>query len=446
MASYETYEIKKNALSKQMRETPRGVRLGKGTTNLYRQREGRKAEVNLDVRSFTEVIEVNEKGQYVDVEGMASYEKIADATVLHGVVPAVVPEFKSITAGGAISGVGIEASSFKFGLVHETMLEADVLLADGQVVKATSDNEHGDLFHAFPNSYGTLGYILRARMRTVPAAPFVRLSHTRHADLDRYFKQVQAQCDAGEADFMDGTIFSPKDLVLTTGHFSEKAPYQSDYTFENIYYKSLRERSEDYLTTRDFLWRWDTDWFWNSRLLGAENPIVRRLIGKKRLGSTFFRKAMEVSTRLKLGKALRIVNGPQKEVVIQDVDIPIENASAFVDFLDREVGVVPVWMCPIATPSHEARFPLYPLDPQKLYINFGIWGRSQSTKKDPRYVSKLLEQKTEELDGVKSLYSDSHYDQKTFWGIYDQDFYNRVKQKYDPNKRFKSLYDKAVSK
>ena len=103
MASYETYEIKKNALSKQMRETPRGVRLGKGTTNLYRQREGRKAEVNLDVRSFTEVIEVNEKGQYVDVEGMASYEKIADATVLHGVVPAVVPEFKSITAGGAIS-------------------------------------------------------------------------------------------------------------------------------------------------------------------------------------------------------------------------------------------------------------------------------------------------------------------------------------------------------
>ena len=36
-----------------------------------------------------------------------------------------------------------------------------MLTGDGEVVVATPDGEHADLFRAFPNSYGTLGYALR---------------------------------------------------------------------------------------------------------------------------------------------------------------------------------------------------------------------------------------------------------------------------------------------
>ena len=36
-----------------------------------------------------------------------------------------------------------------------------------------------------------------------------------------------------------------------------------------------------------------------------------------------------------------------RESVIQDVDIPIENAAEFLDFLLREIGILPVWICPI---------------------------------------------------------------------------------------------------
>ena len=46
----------------------------------------------------------------------------------------------------------------------------------------------------------------------------------------------------------------------------------SDYTFEHIYYRSIRSASTDYLTTRDYLWRWDTDWFWCSKNFGAQHP------------------------------------------------------------------------------------------------------------------------------------------------------------------------------
>ena len=56
-------------------------------------------------------------------------------------------------------------ASFKYGLVHETLLELEVLLGDGSVVPATPDNEHRDLFFGFPNSYGTLGYALRVKAK-----------------------------------------------------------------------------------------------------------------------------------------------------------------------------------------------------------------------------------------------------------------------------------------
>ena len=96
---------------------------------------------------------------------MISYEALVRECLAHGVMPAVVPQLKTITLGGAVAGVGIESSSHRHGLVHDTMLELEVLLGDGRIVTATPDNEHADLFFGFPNSYGTLGYALRVLAR-----------------------------------------------------------------------------------------------------------------------------------------------------------------------------------------------------------------------------------------------------------------------------------------
>ena len=65
---------------------------------------------------------------------MTPYEKMVDAMLAYGVMPAVVPQLKSITIGGAAAGVGIEATSFRYGLVHETLQELEILLPGGRVV------------------------------------------------------------------------------------------------------------------------------------------------------------------------------------------------------------------------------------------------------------------------------------------------------------------------
>jgi len=227
--------------------------------------------------------------------------------------PAVVPQLKTITLGGAVAGIGIEASSHRHGLVHETIAEIEVLTGNGRVVTCTPDNEHADLFFGFPNSYGTLGYALRVKARTVPVKPYVHVEHLRFDDPIQYFQAVARHCGRDDADFIDGTIFAPDRLYLTLGRFVATAPYTSEYTYAQIYYRSIPQRHEDWLTARDFIWRWDTDWFWCSRNLMAQNPFVRRLFGRRHLGSRTYSKLMRWNARVGLTRGLDRLRGPPHE-------------------------------------------------------------------------------------------------------------------------------------
>jgi len=421
------------------------LRLDKDTSNLFRDRAAAPRR-RLDVREFHHVLSVSAADRWVDVEGMTSYERLVDATLRHGVLPCVVPQLKSITIGGAIAGVGIESSSFRHGLVHESVEELEVLLGDGSVVIARPENTHSDLFYGFPNSYGTLGYVLRARARTIPVQAFVRLTHIRHAEPGAYFADLARRCES-DADFVDGVVFGPSEQVISVGNFVEAAPYTSDYTYKRIYYRSIREREEDYLTTHDYIWRWDTDWFWCSKNLYAQNPLVRRLLGRSRLNSVFYTRVMRWNSRVGLTRRLDRLIGKHPESVIQDVDIPIARAPEFLEFFLREIGIVPIWICPFRSPDKQAYWPLFPADPGTLFVNFGFWDVVRPDEPHPPgHFNRLIERKVQELGGLKSLYSDSYFPQDEFWSMYDKNAYDALKAKYDPNRVFRNLYEKTVLK
>ena len=419
------------------------VGIAKDTSNLFRDRAP-KGKHLLDVRAFDHVLAVDPGAQWVEAEGMASYEEIVARTLEAGVMPAVVPQLKTITLGGAAAGVGIEASSFRHGLVHESLLEMDILVGDGRIVTCTPDNEHRDLFFGFPNSYGTLGYALRLRMRTIPVKPFVELRHRRFAEPRAFFAALAETC-AQPVDFVDGVVFAPGELVLTTGRFADAAPYSSDYTFEKIFYRSLREREVDYLSTRDFLWRWDTDWFWCSKNVGAQVPWIRSIYGRRRLGSRTYQKIMRWNSRWGVTRALARLRGLRSESVIQDVDIPVDRALEFLEFFQRDIRIAPVWICPIRASGEADRFCLYPLRPGALYVIFGFWDVVRTSgEHSPGFFNRLIEHEVEALGGIKSLYSDSYYSRECFWRNYGGAGYRALKARYDPAGMFADLYEMCV--
>jgi FAD/FMN-containing dehydrogenase len=440
-AAYAGHERRCRALQLALAQAG-SVGLGKTTSNLFRDRAAG-ARRRLDVRDFDHVLAVDSAAGWVDAEGMVPYDALAAACLAAGAMPAVVPQLKSITLGGAVAGVGIEATSFRHGLVHETVGELEVLTGTGEVVLARPDNEHADLFHGFANSYGTLGYALRVRAATVPVKHYVAVEHHRFADADAFFAALARAC-AGDADFVDGVVFDAGTLVLSTARFVDAAPYVSNYTFERIYYRSLLERELDYLTAHDYLWRWDTDWFWCSKNLGAQQPLLRRLYGRRHLNSRTYTRLMRLNSRLGLTRAIDRLSGRHRESVIQDVDIPIGRAAEFLSFFLREIGILPVWICPIGSMHRAASFPLFPRG-AGLYVNFGFWDVVRRREKHPPgHFNRLVEQAVARLGGIKSLYSDSYYAADEFRATYGGDAYRRLKARYDPQGRLGDLYAKCV--
>lgn len=439
-AAWSAHRARVEALAGVLADSVGPVRLRKRTSNLFRPREDVE-RTELDVTSLNHVIEIDPDAGVAEVEGMTTYADLVDATLPHGLAPAIVPELKSITVGGAMTGLGIESGAFRYGLVHDTVHELDVLVADGRVLTCSRD-ERPELFLGFPNSYGSLGYATRVRVGLIPVTPYVRLEHTGHRDPEAVFAAIGDECARPTCDFLDGVYFGPDEFVLTRAHLTESLPAgvePSDYTWMRQYWKSLRERREDWLTIHDYLWRWDTDWFWCSKNVGAQFKPVRLILGRKRLSSVTWQKVMRASRRwpLSMLQYLR----PRTESVIQDVDIPIANAAAFLADFEAEIGIRPVWICPFIVP--DGRFSLFRLRTDTPYINFGFWDMVRSHEPDGYYNARV-EELVAKHGGKKSLYSRSTYDEAAFWAEYDRQAWETLKRECDPDGRFPGLYEKAV--
>jgi FAD/FMN-containing dehydrogenase len=425
------------------------VRLAKRTSNLFRGRAPRAA--GLDVSGLEGVIEVD--GDVAEVQGMCTYEHLVEVTLAHGRIPLVVPQLRTITLGGAVSGLGIECTSFRNGLPHESVLEMDVLTGSGEVVTTKPGD---DLFDAFPNSYGSLGYATRLRIELEPVPGFVALRHVRFDDASALADAAARIVDDGAwggepVDGLDGVAFSPDELYLTLARWTDEPGPTSDYTRRQVFYRSLQERTTDRLTAHDHLWRWDTDWFWCSRAFGAQHPLVRRVWPRRLRRSDVYWKLVALDRRLGIGDRLdRRAGRPQGERVVQDVEIPVERLAEFLGWFDREVGMRPVWLCPLRLRRSDGAaggrpWPGYPLATGTTYVNVGFWGVvnvGPDAPSAPR--NRAIEAKVSELGGHKSLYSEAFYDRAEFDDLYGGAHLARVKAVHDPDDRLTSLYDKVV--
>ena len=327
------------------------------------------------------------------------------------------------------------------------------MTGDGRIVVARPDNEHADLFRGFPNSYGTLGYALRLRIELEPVRPYVRLRHIPFEDPGAYFAAVAEVTDSrtweGEpVDFMDGTVFAPGAHFLTLATMTDEAPATSDYTGQEIYYRSIPRLREDHLTIHDYLWRWDTDWFWCSKSFGVQRPRIRRLWPKRYLRSDAYWKIIAFERRHRITARIAGLRGhPGHEDVIQDIEVPVDRAAEFLDVFHREVGMAPVWMCPLRLREGSGTWSLYPLEQETTYVNFGFWGRVERRPGEADGDrNRLIERLVSDLGGHKSLYSTSFYERDEFRELYGGEKYEELKHAYDPDRRLLDLYEKCVKR
>jgi FAD binding domain len=393
----------------------------------------KKAKINL--KSLNNIIEVDIENKTCTAESGVTFYDLVKETTKFGLIPMTVPELKTITIGGAVSGCSVESMSYKYGGFHDSCIEYEIVTGDGKVIKC-SPTEDEEIFHFMHNSFGTLGILTKLKFKLIPCKPFVKMEYVIKNNVKDYWKFLKESMDRDDYCFVDGIIYNKNQFVACLGTMVDKAPYLTSYQKENIFHKSVVDKKEDYMTLAEYFFRYDQDchWLTNSMII-MENRLFRRYFGKFFLGST---------NLIKWSKRLRhILKFKKRPEVVVDVFIPSYNFENFYNWYEKDFDFYPLWVVPYKFPE------VYPwinedlknkMGEENMIIDFAIYGKKNNHKVID--YSQLLEEKVYDFNGVKTLISQNHYTEKRFWNIYNKKRYFEVKSKTDPNNMFSNIYSK----
>jgi FAD binding domain-containing protein len=382
----------------------------------------------IDVSELDAILVIDRGRRVCVAEAGATFADVVAATLPLGLAPVIVPELKTITVGGAVSGCSIESMSFVRGGFHDTCIEYEVVTAKGEVLTCTPDNEHRLLFHMMHGSFGTLGILTRLTFKLIEARPFVHVEHHRYDRIDQYQQAIAAHAETRDVDFLDGIIHAPDELVLTSGRFVERAPYTHRYDWLRAFHESTRTRGEDYLCARDYYFRYDR---------GVTNVHPKSLLGR-----LLFGKLLGSTQVLRAAEKLRWLLPADHPDVTLDVFVPMGRVAAFMDWYQREIGFFPLWCVPYRRVQHYPWLSdeFYARTGETLFLDLAIYGLRQPPGKN---YHAIIEQKLLEIGGLKTLISHNYFSEPDFWRIFNKRAYDDMKALTDPDNIFRDLYTKT---
>ncbi len=388
----------------------------------------RHTDRKIDLTDLDAILAIDPEAMTCTAEPGVTFDELVAATMRVGLLPLVVPELRTITIGGAVSGCSLESMSFRHGGFHDTCLEYEVITAQGRVLHCTPDNEHRLVFHMMHGSFGTLGVLAKLKFRLVRAKPFVRMTYDTYSTLEDYKAAIWRHYVEMDVDFMDGIIHTSDRYVLSLGRFVDRAPYTNRYDWLKVYYRSTATRREDYLAVEDYVFRYDNG--------------VTNVHPKSFLGRLVFGKFMHSTEVLRIAERLHPLLRSESPDVTVDLLIPFSRLDAFLRWHEDVLGFFPLWCVPYRV-AHRYEW----LSPNafegvddELYVDLAIYGLKQAPG---RNFYKEIEEELARVKGVKTLISYNYYDRETFWQTWNRPNYDRVKRITDPDNLFRDLYSKT---
>ncbi len=427
-----THEQKVQRICRQLRnyrgEAPLSLRKRGVSHEVPKVNDARRYDEKVDISDFDRILSIDTERRLCEAEPGVTFEELVCETNKLGLTPIIVPEFKTITIGGAVAGCSIESMSFKEGGFHDTCTAYEVITGEGEVLHCSPENEHSLVFQMVHGTFGTLGIVSKLTFRLIPAKPFVHVSYEKYSTLAEYKEAIMRRFERRDVDFMDGIIHGPSEYVLSLGEFADKAPYTNRYDWLKVYYKSTKHRSEDYLALEDYYFRYDQ---------GVTGVMVESLIGRLLLG-----KLLTSTRKLKIANALRPVLGSKTIPVTVDLFIPFKNVDDFMEWYRREIDYFPLWCVPYR------RVRDYEWVDDKywnrirddLFIDLAIYGLKQEKE---RNLYRVIEEGIMEVGALKTLISGNHFSEEEFWTIWNRRNYEEVKARTDPRNLFRGLYEKT---
>jgi len=365
-------------------------------------------------------------------------DRLVEATLKHGLIPPVVMEFPGITVGGGYAGTSGESSSFKHGYFDQTLNWVEMILATGEVVRC-SKTERSDLFHGAAGAVGSIGVTTLVEIQLIVAKKYVEVTYHRVSSIDEAIRSCELHVEDSTLDYVDGILYSETQGAIITGRLTDEP--SSDLkiqTFSNAedpwYYLHVQKHICDTtdpiseaIPLAEYCFRYDRGGFW----------VAPQAFNYFRFPFTDFTRWLLddfFHTRM-LYTALH-ASGQSKNLIVQDLALPIRKAKDFIDYTSSTFKIWPLWLCPLKQSPHPTIHPNDPgpdpktAPPPSHMLNIGLWGQGPRSADECIALNRDLEAKLRELSGMKWLYARTYYDEEEFWSIYPKGWYNALRKKY----------------
>ncbi|KAL9087252.1 MAG: hypothetical protein Q9165_006746 [Trypethelium subeluteriae] len=415
-------------------------RITHGSTNSTRR--SKKSKNFVDTSELSNVVHIDTEARIAIVEPNVPMDRLVEATLEHGLVPPVVMDFPGIIVGGGYAGTSGESSSFKHGFFDRTLKSVEMVLADGEVLKASSV-ENSDLFHGAAGAVGTMGVTTLAELNLVKAKKYVRTTYHPVHSVEEAIRMIEKSINDPMLDFVDGIVFSKDKAAVITGYMTDRSTSRiknfSD-PWDPWFYLHVQDtvsRSQYAVTESiplaEYLFRYDRGGFW---------------VGKSAF--EYFRFPFNKYTRWWLDDFLHTrmlytalhASPNARPYFVQDLALPFSTASSFISHIDETLSIYPLWLCPLRQSPLPTMHPHHVSSPSSPLLNIGVWGWGPH---DPRAfvaANRELEKKVRELGGMKWLYAQTYYGEEEFWSMFDREWYEGLREKYRA-KGLPSVWDKV---
>ena len=426
-------------------------RISHGSTNTTRSSLFRR-DKTLDTSTLRHVLKVDTEKKTALVEPNVPMDRLVETTLKYGLVPPVVMEFPGITVGGGYAGTSGESSSFKHGFFDRTINYVELILANGDIVTA-SRTERVDLFHGAAGAVGSLGITTLVELQLIQAKQYVLTTYYPVFSVSEATQTLQKFITNPDLDYIDGILFSLKQGAIITGQMTNSAdtnlpirrfsrakdPWFYLHVQDNIS-KQPTTSTTELIPLDEYLFRYDRGGFWVGR--SAFHYFYTPFNWLTRWFLDDFLHTRMMYTALH-------ASGFSTQYIVQDLALPYSTVEQFIQYTDTAFQIYPLWLCPLrqdTLPTFHPHNPETEADGKTLkpMLNVGLWGYGHPERHVSFKMNRHLEAMLRKLGGMKWLYANTYYAETEFWDIYDRQWYDALRRKYDAT-TLPSVYDKVTT-
>ena len=433
---------------KHFHDNKKQFRVYHGSTSSTRPMSFTRDQV-VDTSDMDRLFPVDLETMTVKAEPKVPMDALAAHCLKQGVIPKIVMEFKGITVGGGYSGFSGESSMYRYGLFNNTITDIEIVLGDGTLETASRTHNEELLEHA-AGSLGTFGIVTLLTIELIPATPYVQVDIRRVDNVNVAHELFEGAVNDESIHFIDGVYFGKGKIVVMFSRFVEKPPSQNQvlkkmqvhWFADTIEEKLAKEKpthekpSTVYMTTTDYLFRYDHGAFWGGKLAFTHFHVPQNRI-TRRLADPFLDSRTCYHALHKSGLA--------NEYVVQDFGIPSSTVKEFVDFVNETLPELQIFLAPCKTAREiglTSRFnPRVAEVADERIFAVGVYGRGPADPKEFYELNRRLELRSAELMGAKLLYARTYYTEDEFWLIDHKPTYDEMRKKFRAE-GLPSIYDK----